>query len=129
MKTNKATHNRPGEDRVIDAPYVITSINDRITQLKNEEAWKSNDRNGITLFKTEGHTVVLSCFHGGTLLKHNDADSIVTIQLLQGKIKFKPGTEVVDLTAPSIINLHPNVHHEIEMIGDTALLFMNSTKS
>lgn len=126
MKSNRATYNRPGEDRVIDAPYVITDINGRISQLKDEEAWKNNDRNGITLFKTAGYTVVLTCFHKGTMLKHNDMDAIATIQVLEGSIRFRAETETVELKAPTMINLHPGIQHEIEMVTDTALIFISN---
>ena len=52
-KRNEATLNRPQGDRVLDASYVFINLPAFIRQMKKEEAWGKNDRNGITVFKTD----------------------------------------------------------------------------
>ena len=49
----EATYNRPEGDREIDSPVLLIDIPDLIEQIKDENAWKENDRNAITVFKTE----------------------------------------------------------------------------
>ena len=62
-KRNEATLNRPEGDRVLDAPYVFVNIPEFIRQLKSEEAWQKNDRNGITVFKTGRVTTEIGRAH------------------------------------------------------------------
>lgn len=53
-------------------PILLTDLKDRINQLKSEDSWHKNDRNAITLFKTENCSVVLSRLHKGSLSKYNN---------------------------------------------------------
>ncbi|HMI79658.1 MAG TPA: hypothetical protein VK484_12745, partial [Ferruginibacter sp.] len=64
-KYNEATLNRPLGDRIIDAPFVFIDIKKFGYQLIEEEAWRKNDRNSITVYKTDGLTMVLSCLRNG----------------------------------------------------------------
>ncbi len=126
MKINKATAGRPDEDRVIDAPYIMTDLSERIGQLKSEAAWSHNDRNGITVFKSGPFTVVLSCFHKDAVLRHQGIDGFTTIQVVEGKIKLVTGLETAELPVQKMITLYPDFKHEITMLEDSALLIITS---
>ena len=51
LKNIDATINRPDGDHLIDAPYLVVDLPKFISQLKEEDSWDKNDRNGITLYK------------------------------------------------------------------------------
>ena len=76
LKRNEATLNRPEGDRVLDAPYVFMDLDDFVKQLKDEKAWDKNDRNGITIFKTDNLTTVLTCLHKGAEIKDNTVPDV-----------------------------------------------------
>ena len=65
IKRNEATFNRPDGDRVLDGTYVFVDIPSYIRQIKEEKAWEKNDRNGITVFKSENITQVITVLHAG----------------------------------------------------------------
>ena len=97
IKRNEATLNRPDGDRVLDAPYVFMDLNDFTKQLKDEEAWDKNDRNGITIFKTDGLTTVLTCLHKDAGIKDNMVDGLFQVQVLSGKIRVSTDDGDMDM--------------------------------
>jgi len=125
-RRNEATLNRPEGDRVLDAPYVFVNIPEFIRQLKSEEAWQKNDRNGITVFKTGRVTTVLTCLHAKAILKNNLVDGIFTVHVLEGIIRVKTPDGDVDMQANQIMALHQLVDHSIEAMMDSVILFTNN---
>ena len=122
MKRNEATLNRPEGDRVIDAPYVFMNLGQFIKQLKNEEAWNKNDRNGITIFKTENVTTVLTCLHKDALIKDNSVDGILQVQVLGGRIRITTADGDIDMEEGEMIVFHPGIRHTIEALKKSSLL-------
>jgi quercetin dioxygenase-like cupin family protein len=122
MKRNEATLNRPEGDRVIDAPYVFMNLGQFIKQLKNEEAWNKNDRNGITIFKTENVTTVLTCLHKDAMIKDNSVDGILQVQVLGGRIRVTTADGDIDMEEGEMIVFHPGIRHTIEALKKSSLL-------
>ena len=122
MKRNEATLNRPKGDRVIDAPYVFMDIDQFIKQLKNEGTWDKNDRNGITIFKTENLTTVLTCLHKDALIKDNSVDGMLQVQVLGGRIRITTDDGDIDMEEGQMIVFHPGIRHTIEALKKSSLL-------
>ena len=125
-KRNEATPNRPEGDRVLDAPYVFVNIPEFVRQLKSEEAWQKNDRNGITVFKTDRVTMVVTCLHAKAVLKNNLVDGIFTIQVLEGIIRVTTPDGDVDMQANQVMAFHQLVDHSILALMDSVLLLTNN---
>ena len=126
-KRNEATINRPEGDRVLDAPYVFINIPDFIRQLKSEEAWQKNDRNGITVFKSGRVTMVLTCLHAKAIMHDVLVDGIFTIHVLEGIIRVRTPDGEVDMQANQVMTFHQLVDHSIEALMDSVLLFTNNS--
>lgn len=126
-KRNEATFNRPEGDRVLDAPYVFINIPEFIRQLKSEEAWQKNDRNGITVFKSERVTMVLTCLHAKAVMHDVLVDGIFTIQVLEGIIRVRTPDGEVDMQANQVMTFHQLVDHSIEALMDSVVLFTNNS--
>jgi quercetin dioxygenase-like cupin family protein len=122
IKRNEATLNRPEGDRVLDAPYVFMDLNDFGKQLKDEEAWEKNDRNGITIFKTDNLTTVLTCLHKDASIKDNAVDGLFQVQVLSGKIRVTTDDGDVEMKEGEMIVFHPNVHHDIVALKKATLI-------
>jgi hypothetical protein len=86
IKNNEATANRPEGDRILDAPYVFINLPEYLRMIKDEKAWIVNDRNGITLFKGNGLTVVLTALKKGAVLNKVETEGFMTLQLLEGSV-------------------------------------------
>jgi quercetin dioxygenase-like cupin family protein len=123
LKRNEATINRPEGDRTLDAPFVHIDLHDFIKQVKDEKAWDKNDRNGITVFKSDQLTVVITCLQKGAEIKDNVVNDLMTVQVLDGKIKvFIEGHDEMKIREEEMITIHANVKHTIEASKDSALL-------
>jgi quercetin dioxygenase-like cupin family protein len=126
-KRNEATLNRPEGDRVLDALYVCIDLPDFIRQLKEEPAWQKNDRNGITVFKTDQLTMVLTMLHKEAVIKDNVVDGLFTLQVIEGSVRISTIDGDVELKEKQLINLHANEPHSIEALSDAVLLLSNYT--
>jgi len=122
MKRNEATLNRPEGDRVIDAAYVFINFESFIQQVKDEGAWHKNDRNGITLFKTDELTTVLTRLHKNASLKDNEVNGFFQVQVLEGKIKIETDDGDIEMKEGEMIVFHPRVKHTIEAQKKSTLL-------
>ena len=126
-KRNEATINRPEGDRVLDAPYVFINIPEFIQQLKSEEAWQKNDRNGITVFKSKRITMVLTCLRAKATMHDVLVDGLFTIHVLEGIIRVKTPDGEVDMQANQVMTFHQLVDHSLEAMMDSVLLFTNNS--
>ncbi len=122
IKRNEATLLRPEGDRVIDAPYVFMNLDEFRKQVKDEEAWEKGDRNGITIFKTDNLTTVLSCLHKDASIKENSVDGLFQVQVLDGKIRISTDDGDAEMKEGEMIVFHPNVRHSIEALKKSTLL-------
>ncbi len=125
IKYNEATVNRPLGDRIIDAPIVLIDLEKYSQQLTEEDAWKKNGRNGITILKTYGLTMVLVWLHTGTELPENLVDGHVTIQVIEGAIECTIESVNMKLQKQHIISLHPGIIHSIRVVEKSLLLITN----
>jgi quercetin dioxygenase-like cupin family protein len=122
VKYNEATNNRPEGDRVIDAPAVFTDLEKFYNQLIGEEAWEKNDRNGITLCKTERHTQVLTLLKKGATIPDNIVDGWVSIHVIKGDLRIQYGEEDMVMTEQQLVNFHPGIKHSVEATSIVLLL-------
>jgi quercetin dioxygenase-like cupin family protein len=121
-KRNDATLHRPEGDRVLDAPYVYMDLDKYIEQLKDEEAWDRSDRNGITIFKTDNLTTVLTCLHKGAAIKDNTVDGLFQVLVIDGKVRVTTQEGDIEMRENEMITLHPNIYHNIAALKKSTLL-------
>ena len=122
IKRNEATLNRPEGDRVLDASYVFVNLPAFIEQLKEEKAWKKNDRNGITVFKTDALTIVLSILREGAKIENNQAEEFITIQLIKGKARVTTPDGDTAIKKNMLVTFHPFVNHSVEALKNSIFL-------
>jgi len=127
VKTNDSTLNRPDGQRLIDAPAVLIKINEFVDQLKDEKAWDKNDRNGITVFKTPGLTMVLSAFHKGAAIKDLQMEGLLTLQVVKGEISVTSKEETLSVKEKQILVLHPDAQQELVAEEETVILLSAMT--
>jgi quercetin dioxygenase-like cupin family protein len=111
VKYNEATRNRPWGERPIDAPVVPIDLHAYTQELMQEEAWQKYDRNAITVFKTDKLTVTLIALHKDTEMKPATVDGtgVMTLQVLDGVIKFHSEKERLELNRGQMIVLHEHI--------------------
>ena len=128
-KFNEATEQRPDGARPIDAPIVLINLPSFEDQIKDEPSWKDSDRNAITMFKSDKLRLVMVALHKGAVLNPHTAKGMVSIQLLNGRIKFCTDKEKVKMKKGDLLVLHEEVSHSVEAKEESTILLTLSMTS
>lgn len=121
-KSNEATPQRPAGERVLDAEMVVLDLNAAQLQVKSEAAWLTSDRNALTLFKNEGLRIVLIALHAEAELKAHKAPGIITVQVLDGHIRFKTDKQGSELRKGEMLSLHSGITHSVLAVSEAVFL-------
>jgi quercetin dioxygenase-like cupin family protein len=121
-KFNEATPQRPEGTRPIDAPMITMDLSSFMEQIKGEPSWKENDRNSITIFKTDGMRIVMIALHKGAELKTHSAAGVISVQVLEGQMKFITDQETVELNKGQMLALHEGIPHSVFANVETVFL-------
>ena len=117
-----ATYNRPAGDREIDSPVLLIDIPDLTKQLKDENAWKGNDRNAITVFKTDKMRIVLVALHKDAEMKTDRPENIFSLQVLKGKVKVTTEFTSTEVEKEKIVALHEQIAYSITALKKSMFL-------
>jgi len=125
-KYNEATPKRPHGARLLDAPLVPIDLYGFLNNIKEEQTWKDTDRNAITVYKTNGLSVVMIALHQGAELKKHTAAGIITVQVLDGRIRFETGNESLERGKGEMLALHEKIPHAVYAIEESVFLLTHA---
>jgi len=126
-KSNQATNLRPEGDRILNASLVEMDLNKLIAQVREEQSWNENDRNSITILKSETMRIVLIGLHEGAELKTHTANGMISVQVLEGNIRFTTEPQTVELVKGQMLALHPKVPHSVLALQESFFLLTMAT--
>ncbi len=118
----EATYNRPEGDREIDSPVLLIDIPDLVEQLKDENAWKENGKNAITVFKTDKMRIVLVALHKDAMMTTDRPENIFSLQVLKGKVKVTTDFSSTEVEKEMILALHEQVQYSIAALKKSVFL-------
>ena len=121
-KFNDATHNRPQGERPIDSPLLLIDLPALTKQLKTEDAWRKNDRNAITVFKTTGKNIVLVALHAHAEMLTHTTQGTISVQVLEGTIKFTTAHEYLEIRKGQLLTLHAGIPHSVLATEESVFL-------
>ena len=125
-KFNETTPQRK-QDHLLDAPLVSIDLPAFIEQLKQEPSWKESDRNSIAVLKTNGMRIVLVALHKGADMAKHTADGIISLQVLDGQIRFTTDIKSVELSKGHMLALHERIPHSVLAIEESVFLLTLTT--
>lgn len=121
-RSNAATPQRPAGQRILNAPLVTMDLDKLSLQIRQEQAWKDKDRNAMTIFNNQDMSIVLLAFHQGAELKTHTAAGIISVQVLEGKIRFVTADETVERRKGEMLTLHEKIPHSVFAVEETVFL-------
>lgn len=121
-KYNESTINRPEGERPVDAPVVHIDIPSFVKRIKKEKAWRKNDRNAITVFKSDKLRIVLVVMRKKAALTTEKPENIFSLQVLDGKVKLHAAEKTVDVSVNEMFVLHANIPYKIEAVKKSIFL-------
>lgn len=121
-KSNEATSLRPQGDRFLNAPLLELDLHKFMEQVKEESAWKESDRNSITLFKSDTLRIVLIGLHKNAEIKTHVARSVISVQVLEGEVKFNTEEHNAQLQKGQMVTLQPQIPHSVFAVKESFFL-------
>ena len=121
-KSNQSTPLRPQGERVLSSNLVEMDVNQFIQQIKSEKVWAESDHNSITIFKSDKMRIVLIGMHEGAALKTHTANAIISVQVVEGSIKFTAYEQTIALEKGKMIALQEKIPHSVFAIEDSFFL-------
>jgi quercetin dioxygenase-like cupin family protein len=106
----------------LDAPLLTFDIPTLLAQLKHEDLWRTGKRNAMTLLKDRGLRVVLIVMHASTAIPSHQAESPLSVQVVEGRLQVRTDAEPVTLKKGHMLALQAGIRHEIEALEESALL-------
>ncbi len=126
-KFTEATTQRPQGVRTIDAPLVTINLLSFIEQIRREKAWKNSDRNAITVFKTNGMSIVLIALHKNAEMIKHSAGGLISVQVLEGQIRFRTDEQTINLGKGQMLALHKGIAHSVVANEESIFLLTLTT--
>ena len=121
-KYNESTINRPEGERPVDAPVVQIDIPGFIKRIKREKAWDKNDRNAITVFKSDKMRVVIVGMRKKAEMTTERPGNIFSVQVLDGRVKLHTPENTIELKEKEMFVLHANIPYKIVAVKKSLFL-------
>jgi quercetin dioxygenase-like cupin family protein len=119
----------PVIERPLDAPLLTFDIPTLLSQIKREDSWPKGARNGMTLFKEQALRVVLVAMHAGTVIPSHRAESPISLQVIEGTIKFSTEAQTLTLSTGQLLTLQAGIPHTVEAVEEAAFLLTLATET
>ena len=127
-KENKEMSSVQSVSPKMDAELTQLDINAFKIKIRQEDTWKSGDRNSLTLLKTEDLRIVLIALRQGAQLITHTAPGIITVQVLEGRITFRTGIRLADLPEGEIVVLQAGIPHSVLALEESVFLLTIAIK-
>lgn len=100
----------------------VLGLEEYIRTLRAEPEYARSGRSGITLVKSPGLRLVLEVLRQGAELAEHRAPGPITVQVLEGEIRFHAGPDTFRIRAHELLALPPRRPHAVEAVRDSVLL-------
>jgi quercetin dioxygenase-like cupin family protein len=121
MRDAKPQTGREHEVGTLNAPLLTIDLNREIEKLRSEGRWQSG-HTAKTLVKYSDFRVVLIVMKTGGRLEKHRTEGRISVQTLDGQIRFTTAERSVELAAGQMLTLEHDIPHDVEGIVDSALL-------
>ncbi|HEY6951559.1 MAG TPA: NADH-ubiquinone oxidoreductase-F iron-sulfur binding region domain-containing protein, partial [Bacteroidota bacterium] len=84
--------------------------------------WRKGDRSAKTLIKDHRQRITLVALHGGTKVASHQANGSISVQMLEGKMKFSTPLRTVTLEKGQILTLQSKIQHSMVAVEECTFL-------
>ncbi|HSM03831.1 MAG TPA: hypothetical protein VK858_04390 [Longimicrobiales bacterium] len=115
--------------RELAGPNLTFDLAEQITELRADEMYLRSGRSGRTLVKAGPLRLTLTCLASGVEVGTHQADLPMTLQPLEGRLRYRVGGERFEIGAGEVLFFGPGHAQDIFAIDDTALLLTFSREA
>ena len=111
-----------GSERSLDQPVMTFDLPAILAELKREPNWQKAHRNSIALLKQPELRVVLVALQAGAEVASHQAESPVTIQVVEGRVTVRGEAGEQVLGTGMLLTLWAGVEHSVYAGEESAFL-------
>ncbi|HEX2168585.1 MAG TPA: cupin domain-containing protein [Longimicrobiales bacterium] len=108
--------------RTLDEPMMIFDLEPQVRELRDDDSYRRTGRLGRTLARSGRMRLVLVALNSGIEVGTHQADSPMTLQLIQGRLEFRVGDVPHELRQGQLLFFGPGDAHDIRALEESALL-------
>lgn len=108
-------------DRSLSGPYLTFQLSEQLREMRADEAYQ-HGRVGRTLARSGRLRVTLVAMASGNIIHTHQADSPMTLHVLEGHIRFRAGGEDHELREGGLIFFGPGDANDMRAMEESALL-------
>lgn len=101
---------------------LTTDLTTLALELKGEENWQKIGRGSRTILKSETLRILLNVMQAGSEIKPHQAPGPISVQVIEGRIRFSTDDESVELAKGQMLTLQPHVKHRVEALEEATFL-------
>ena len=109
-------------NRPLAGPILTFDLEEQIAELRREESYGRSGRAGRTLAKSGRFRLTLTAMAAGNEIGTHQADSPMTLQVLQGSLRFRSASGEHEMRAGQVLFFGPGDAHDIRASEESALL-------
>ena len=106
--------------RTFDLPALLS-------QIKSGERWQTLDQQALAVFHEQRLRIVLMALHAGAVIRPHQVEGPISIQVLEGRIRFSTTAESATLQPGQMLTLPAQVQHQVEALEESAFLLTRIT--
>jgi len=108
--------------RSVDNALAEIDLPALIRKLKFSKEWKEGELNSQVLYNSPGIQIILTALHKGTEVKSFQNSDSVTLQIVEGEIKFRTREDSQLLYKGQAVTLDENIKYSLTTREETVLL-------
>lgn len=108
--------------RSLTGPHLIFEFGEHLAQLRQDPAYRRSGRVGRTLAKEGPLRLTLVALDEGARVETHLAERPMTLQPLEGRLRYRVENEVFELGEGEILFFGPGHAQDIEALEETSLL-------
>lgn len=109
-------------NRPLAGPSMVFDLAGQLAELRREEAYRRSGRAGRTLAKSGRFRLVLLAVGSDVLIGTHQADSPMTLQVLEGGLHYRDEGGEYELKQGDLLFFGPGSAEDIRSMGESALL-------
>jgi quercetin dioxygenase-like cupin family protein len=109
-------------NRPLSGPMMTFDLQEQLASIRADDAYAKHGRSARTLAKSGRFRLVLAALTDGHEIATHQAESPLTIQVLEGDLQYRTDTGVNRLRTGEILFFGPGDAHDIRANGDSAVL-------
>lgn len=109
-------------ERTLNEPMMMFDLEPQVRELRSDESYRRTGRLGRTLARSGRLRLVLVALNKGIDIGTHQADSPMTLQLVQGRLGFRVNEVSHELCEGQVLFFGPGDAHDIRALDESALL-------